>query len=56
VRIAATPVEVRAGIAGKGVLVVKVEIGNADVPVIDLSPEEIIERFMVRSGPPSRSS
>jgi len=56
VRIAATPEEVRAGIAGKGVLVVKVEIGNADVPVIDLSPEEIIERFMARSAPPSPSS
>ena len=31
---------------GRGVVVVKVEAGNAIVPVIDLSPEEIIERFM----------
>ncbi len=31
---------------GRGVVVVKVEPGNASVPVIDLSPEDIIERFM----------
>jgi sulfopyruvate decarboxylase subunit beta len=53
VRIAATPQEVRDGMVGKGVLVVKVEIGNADVPVIALSPEEIIERFMEISAAPS---
>jgi len=56
VRLAATPEEVRGGISRKGVLVVKVEIGNAEVPVIDLSPEEIIVRFMARSAPPSPSS
>lgn len=56
VGLAATPAEVRDGMAGKGVLVVKVEIGNEKVPVIDLSPEEIIERFMARSAPPSPSS
>ena len=33
-------------LAGQGVVVVKVEAGNASVPVIDLSPEEIIDRFM----------
>jgi sulfopyruvate decarboxylase subunit beta len=40
---------------GRGVVVVKVEPGNASVPVIDLSPEEIIERFMrsVQSAEPS---
>lgn len=55
VRLAATPRELRDGLGGKGVLVVKVEIGNADVPVIEFSPEEIIERFMVRSAaPPAR--
>ena len=53
VRLAVTPAEVRDGMAGKGVLVIKVEIGNADVPVIELSPEEIIERFMERSAAPS---
>ena len=53
VRLAATPEEVRSGISGKGVLVVKVEIGNEKVPVIDLSSEEISERFMARSSSPS---
>ncbi len=56
VRLAATPAELRAGLAKRGVLVVKVEIGNADVPVIDLTPEEIIRRFMAISAPPSQSS
>jgi sulfopyruvate decarboxylase subunit beta len=32
---------------GNGVVIVKVETGNATVPIISLSPEEIIERFMV---------
>ena len=50
VKLAASPEEVRVGLAGRGVLVVKVDIGNADVSVIDLSPEEIIERFMERSA------
>ncbi len=56
VGLAVTPAEVRSGLAGRGVLVVKVEVGNAEVPVIDLSPEEIMERFMARSAPPSPSS
>jgi sulfopyruvate decarboxylase subunit beta len=30
---------------GKGVTVVKVEPGNADVPIIDLSPDDIVQRF-----------
>ena len=40
---------------GRGVAVAKVEPGNASVPVIDLPPEEIIERFMksARSAVPS---
>ena len=33
-------------LTGQGVVVAKVEAGNASVPVIDLSPEEIIHRFM----------
>jgi sulfopyruvate decarboxylase subunit beta len=33
-------------LVGRGVMVVKVEPGNASVPAIDLSPDEIIERFM----------
>ncbi len=42
-------------LTGRGVVVAKVEPGNADVPIIDLSPEEIIERFMrsARPAPPS---
>ena len=42
-------------LTGRGVVVAKVEPGNASVPVIDLSPEEIIERFMrsIRLAPPS---
>ncbi len=31
---------------GHGVVIVRVEAGNAMVPIISLSPEEIIERFM----------
>lgn len=50
VSVATTADELRKGVGNKGVLVVKVEIGNADVPVIPLSPEEIIERFMARSA------
>jgi sulfopyruvate decarboxylase subunit beta len=32
-------------VSGNGVVVVKVEMGNADVPIIDISPEQILERF-----------
>jgi sulfopyruvate decarboxylase subunit beta len=38
--------ELRHALTGQGVLLVKVEPGNADVPIIDLSPHSIIERFM----------
>ncbi|VVB72483.1 Sulfopyruvate decarboxylase subunit beta [uncultured archaeon] len=31
---------------GRGLVLAKVEPGNADVPIIDLTPHEIIERFM----------
>jgi len=50
------PEELRLAVRGRGVIVVKVERGNEMVPVIELSPEEIIERFMARSSPPSPSS
>jgi sulfopyruvate decarboxylase subunit beta len=42
-------------LTGQGVVVAKVEAGNDSVPVIDLSPEEIIERFMrsAQSAEPS---
>jgi len=32
---------------GQGVVIVKVETGNAPVPIISLSPEEILERFLL---------
>jgi sulfopyruvate decarboxylase subunit beta len=37
-----------------GVVVVKVEIGNADVPVIDLSPQQILSRFAKAASTASR--
>jgi len=42
-------------LTGRGVVVAKVEAGNADVPIIDLTPEKIIERFMrsARQAEPS---
>jgi sulfopyruvate decarboxylase subunit beta len=35
----------RQSLKGKGVTVVKVEPDNADVPIIDLSPDDIVQRF-----------
>jgi len=46
VRAASNPEELAEAIMGKGVVVAKVEAGNAEVPVIDLSPEQIRDRFM----------
>lgn len=40
---------------GKGVVIAKVEPGNAAVPIISLSPEEIVERF-IRYARPAQSS
>jgi sulfopyruvate decarboxylase subunit beta len=34
------------GLGDGGVVVVQVEPGNAQVPVIDISPQEILQRFM----------
>lgn len=48
VKIATTPQEIKEGMKEKGALIVKVERGNAQVPVIDLTAEEIIDRFMSR--------
>ena len=39
---------------GKGVLVVKVEAGNAEMPLIDMTPGEIRERFMAAVSRPAR--
>ena len=46
VRRAGTIGEVRSGVHGSGVLVVTVDSGNADVPIIDMEPVEIKGRFM----------
>jgi len=35
----------------QGVVIVKVEAGNANVPIISFSPQEIIERFMKCAQP-----
>ena len=42
-------------LTGRGIVVAKVEAGNASVPVIDLATEEIIDRFMrsAQSAEPS---
>jgi sulfopyruvate decarboxylase subunit beta len=37
--------EMAQALLGDGVLVVKVEAGNAAVPIISLSPEEVVQRF-----------
>jgi len=50
---ATTLKEIQQGSVNQGVMVVKVEVGNAQVPVIDISPEEIIDRFMDRCARPS---
>ena len=39
------PPDLAEALQGKGVIVVKVEAGNASVPIISLSPEEIAGRF-----------
>ncbi len=46
VRRAGTIGGVRSGVHGSGVLVVTVDPGNADVPIIDMEPVEIKRRFM----------
>ena len=47
VQTAFTLEDLKASIGGRGrrVLVVKVEAGNAEVPIIDISPKQIMERF-----------
>jgi sulfopyruvate decarboxylase subunit beta len=47
-----------AALRGRGVVIVRVDAGNAPVPIISLSPQEIIERFMrcARSVLPSGKS
>jgi sulfopyruvate decarboxylase subunit beta len=42
--------EIINALEGRGIIVVGVEKGNADVPIIDLQPDQIINRFRGRSG------
>ncbi|RJS68351.1 sulfopyruvate decarboxylase subunit beta [ANME-2 cluster archaeon] len=46
VRRASTAEEVRSGVHGSGVLIVTMDAGNADVPIIDIEPVEIKGRLM----------
>jgi len=54
--VATAPEEIRNGMKKKGVLVVKTELGNASVPIIDLAPDKIIRRFMAEAASPNPSS
>ena len=51
----ADPDELAEALPGRGVVVAMVEAGNASVPIICLSPEEIVQRFMrcARQAPTS---
>lgn len=42
----ATPEGLIGALPGHGVVVARVDSGNADVPIIDVTPERILERFM----------
>ncbi|HIE30968.1 MAG TPA: sulfopyruvate decarboxylase subunit beta [Methanosarcinales archaeon] len=46
VKTASTVEGIRSGVHGTGVLIITVEPGNADVPIIDCEPVEIKNRFM----------
>ncbi len=37
--------DLRLALEGMGVVIVKVNPGNAEVPIIDISPEQILDRF-----------
>ena len=52
---AGDPEALSRALQGQGVVVAKVEAGNASVPIIDLEPEQIIERF-IRSARRAPSS
>lgn len=56
VRVVSDEEELRMRLSGSGVVVVIVEQGNADVPVIPLSPQEILSRFMERASQRMRRS
>jgi sulfopyruvate decarboxylase subunit beta len=54
VRTVTTPEGLIDALSGHGVVVARVDPGNADVPIIDITPEQVIGRFMrsfLPSGP-----
>jgi sulfopyruvate decarboxylase subunit beta len=53
VRSASTQEELALAIKTGGVVVAKVEPGNADAPIIDILPHQILERFREISSQPS---
>lgn len=46
VKTVTTPEDLIDALSGHGVVVARVDTGNADVPIIDIAPDRIIERFM----------
>ncbi|MDM7912386.1 MAG: sulfopyruvate decarboxylase subunit beta [Methanotrichaceae archaeon] len=55
VRTVATIDDLVYAVSGEGVVVAKVDPGNADVPIIDLSPDQILERFRLSFPQPEQS-
>jgi sulfopyruvate decarboxylase subunit beta len=52
VRTADTPEDLVDAVSGQGVVMVRVDPGNANVPIIDIPPEQILERFRRSFLPP----
>jgi sulfopyruvate decarboxylase subunit beta len=50
VRLASTPSELSEAVSSGGIVVAKVEPGNADVPIIDMFPHQILSRFMKQAS------
>ena len=50
VRTVTTPEELKEALTGQGIVIAKVESGNAEVPIIPLAPAQIIQRFCEATG------
>lgn len=53
VRTVTTLDELKTALTGRGILIVKVQPGNAEVPIIPLAPGQIVERFSAALGRPA---
>jgi len=53
VKTVTTPEELRMAVRGTGAVVARVEVGNAEVPVIDPTPQKIKDRFIEECARPS---